>query len=623
VYALRFNNIKLMKSARSLFILLLMAVVFVTPIKSEEPVANKIVVGPNILVSRDGDIPHVELIAASNPKNTKSFLGAAITQSSASGGWSSTTYSSIDGGITWSHVSFPEIRESGALDPQVGFGSQGTAYFSAIRFVKDEKGQTRGGLIFYRSEDNGLSWQKPLDLGYSYDHPIMGVDHTKGSYSGRVYISVLYGYPIYTVGIFRSEDDGHTFIGPVEAANGGGKFGINTISNVVILRDGTLVIPYVDFEFDPEKAKKQNSLNFWMASSSDGGVTFSSPRKIGIQQINNTPEGLRFFTVAVAAADVSNTFPDRIYLVWNDFRAGKYRMVISYSSDRGKTWSKTEPVDPSAPSNSTQFQPAISVNKDGVLGVTWFDTRNSTDDSKYDEYFTASLDGGKTFLPPVRVSTESSIPSGSGNQLLIPSAYIMQEKLLMDFTSAYSRWANGGDYMGLTSDNNGIFHPFWADSRTGTFQIQTAAVKVIKSTPATNTVEGTKVEKDLTNKVELIYDPAKYDSASKAIDIPIHIKNNSGQAIFGPLKLELLSIGGGFEWEDKEEITKNTPEVLNAANGMKGAGAIFDFTSALGTESVLEDGALSGAVVWRMKLVDPNRVPSLRLKITGAVLEKK
>jgi hypothetical protein len=87
--------------------------------------------------------------------------------------------------------------------------------------------------------------------------------------------------------------------------------------------------------------------------------------------------------------------------------------------------------------------------------------------------------------------------------------------------------------------------------------------------------------------------------------------------------MELVSIGGGFEWEDKEEITKNTPEVLNATNGMKGAGAIFDFTSALGTESVLEDGALSGAVVWRMKLVDPNKVPSLRLKITGSVLEKK
>src|SRR6185369_3034072 len=103
--------------------------------------------------------------------------------------------------------------------------------------------------------------------------------------------------------------------------------------NIVILRDGTLVVPYVDFEFDPEKAKKQKALNFWVVSSSDGGVTFSAPRKIARHKIEYTPEGLRFFSVACAASDRSNLFPDRIYLAWNDFREGKYRMVISSSSD--------------------------------------------------------------------------------------------------------------------------------------------------------------------------------------------------------------------------------------------------------------------------------------------------
>ena len=279
-----------------------------------KPDPAKIIVGPNILASRDGDIPHVELIVASNPRNAKNLVGAGITQSSAKGSWASKTYASVDGGITWSDSSFPELHEAGGLDPQVGFGIQGTAYFSALRYVKDEKGQDHAGLIFYRSEDLGRTWNKPVDLGSSYDHPIMGVDHTTGKYAGRVYLSVLYGYPVYTVGIFRSEDDGRTFVGPVEAANGGGKIGINTISNIVILRDGTLVVPYVDFEFDPEKAKTQKALNFWVVSSSDGGITFSAPRKIGSHKIEYTPEGLRFFSVACAASDRSNLFPDRIYL---------------------------------------------------------------------------------------------------------------------------------------------------------------------------------------------------------------------------------------------------------------------------------------------------------------------
>ena len=41
--------------------------------------APRILVGPNMLVSRDGDFPHVELILAANPKNAKNLLGGAIT----------------------------------------------------------------------------------------------------------------------------------------------------------------------------------------------------------------------------------------------------------------------------------------------------------------------------------------------------------------------------------------------------------------------------------------------------------------------------------------------------------------------------------------------------------------
>ena len=67
----------------------------------------KILVGPNVLVSRDGDIPHVELIVASNPKNPKNLVGAAIAQSSANGSWATKTYSSADSGVSWSHNSFP------------------------------------------------------------------------------------------------------------------------------------------------------------------------------------------------------------------------------------------------------------------------------------------------------------------------------------------------------------------------------------------------------------------------------------------------------------------------------------------------------------------------------------
>src|SRR5207253_7605116 len=40
----------------------------------------KILVGPNILVSRDGNFHHVALMVAANPRNGKHLVGAAITE---------------------------------------------------------------------------------------------------------------------------------------------------------------------------------------------------------------------------------------------------------------------------------------------------------------------------------------------------------------------------------------------------------------------------------------------------------------------------------------------------------------------------------------------------------------
>ena len=41
----------------------------------------RVLVAPEMLVSRDGDFPHVELILAANPKNVKNLVGGAITLS--------------------------------------------------------------------------------------------------------------------------------------------------------------------------------------------------------------------------------------------------------------------------------------------------------------------------------------------------------------------------------------------------------------------------------------------------------------------------------------------------------------------------------------------------------------
>ena len=121
-------------------------------------VQRRIVVSPDYLVSRDGDRPHVEIMAAANPRNARNLLAGAITFTRRDGGSATKAYVSRDGGIVWDDIIFPEQREMGGADPQVAFTAAGTALFLTLNTAPDETGRTRAFLHSYRSEDESVTW---------------------------------------------------------------------------------------------------------------------------------------------------------------------------------------------------------------------------------------------------------------------------------------------------------------------------------------------------------------------------------------------------------------------------------------------------------------------------------
>ena len=600
---------------------------------SGPPVAEpRIVVGPNMLVSRDGDFPHVELILAANPKNVKNLVGGAITYTRPSGGTACRTYATVDGGTTWWPSEFAEQVKWGGGDPYVAFTPHGTAIFTALTFAEDEKGQARGFLHAWRSMDGGLTWGPTMNLGYSYDHEQITVDQTTGRFAGRIYIGTLYGYPEYTVGVFRSEDDGQTWIGPVDAASGGGTIGINVVQPMV-LSDGTLVVPYVDFEFLPDKVKDEGMISntAWLVLSEDGGVSFGAPRKIQTMQYNaddKVGRNLAGFP-AFAADSRSKSYRDRIYAAWTDSRYGPVRVLFSHSEDRGLHWSEPMLIDPGVPEDAMQGQPVVAVNPAGVVGVSWYDTRDATEGFQFHQYFAASLDGGKTFLPPVRVSSAISSPLGPGNMTMGALVFEYKGTSLLSLVSAASRWASGGDYLGLAADRDGVFHPFWADARTGTFQMYTAAVSVV--VPAQEP-EGAPAGEDaaaapaappervlvvVDDRIDIVFDPTRFDGAAKVAEIPARLQNTSKAPIYPPITLSVT----GFGFKDPEIPEPPYPPmwVIDPATGASGETATYDFSGALGNLESLEPGALSGPVVLKFRFEDPTMPQPIRFKVEGMV----
>jgi hypothetical protein len=204
----------------------------------------------------------------------------------------------------------------------------------------------------------------------------------------------------------------------------------------------------------------------------------------------------------------------------------------------------------------------------------------------------------------------------------------------LSLLSAASRWSSGGDYMGLAADKDGLFHPFWADARSGTFQIYTASVKV-DVPPKEETAKGKaaetsastpkpaapapRIESSLVDKVEFVFDPTRYDAAKKQAEIPVRVRNISTQPIYPPIRLEILGFGFPQYWgeEEMKQVAENAPSALNSANDKAKEGAVFELGGAIAGAEALEPGALSNPFVLRFQLVDPTKTPPLRLKALG------
>ena len=107
----------------------------------------------------------------------------------------------------------------------------------------------------------------------------------------------------------------------------------------------------------------------------------------------------------------------------------------------------------------------MAINKDGVLAISWLDSRDYGESDYtglcYNTYMTFSMDGGKTFSEPVKLSTEKSC---------------VDPKVAGEFVAR--RWPVGGDYFGLTATSDGKFHIVWPDARSGKFELMTSSVAI-------------------------------------------------------------------------------------------------------------------------------------------------
>jgi hypothetical protein len=312
-------------------------------------------------------------------------------------------------------------------------------------------------------------------------------------------------------------------------------------------------------------------------------------------------------TDALAVDDHSDAFKDRIYLAWTDLRTGHGRIMFAYSADKGTTWSRARIVDdlpPGLAHSPDNFMPTLAVNKDGVVGLSWNDRRESPDNIGYSTRFSASLDGGETWLPSVPVA-EQPTRFRQGLETGIVGGYVASEGESgpLSLHISHIPGPQTGDTAGLRGDANGVFHAVWIDNRAGLDEIYTAPVTVSGSVKKHGNEDLSKLA-DVSGKLALDLTDVAYDPKTQTVTVQGSVRNKSKEPVRGRLVARILSV----------EAEHGSATILRSDNGSDGAGALFDFTPLL-PDGVLQPEKSSRTKTMQFRLSNL-RVPKVDEKET-------
>ncbi|MCK5559011.1 MAG: exo-alpha-sialidase, partial [Thermoplasmata archaeon] len=136
--------------------------------------------------------------------------------------------------------------------------------------------------------------------------------------------------------------------------------------------------------------------DIYFSYSIDNGDTWANEVQVNKESSAITPP--RQWYPAIATDNNGG-----IYVAWADDSNGNWDILMSTSTNKGITWSESVLVNDAASGvrKFNQTKPSIGVDDRGVIYVAWEDSR----DSEKQIYCTRSKDGGKTFSNDVTVST--------------------------------------------------------------------------------------------------------------------------------------------------------------------------------------------------------------------------
>ena len=391
----------------------------------------------------------------------------------------------------------PKFRTSGAVieaDPICAFLANGTAIIGSMPGDTDLNYR---GFNVWRSVDGGKTWDpRPTRIDYPrfFDRAFMTVDRRISLPYGRLYV-VGYGMtrpwdPLQRddeMVAFASDDGGKTFQQVATIPTGCGKSAaricVTHPGSSALLSDGTLLTAWFNLygvleekELAPGRVLRNGVrteeegdgmsrvavARLSQDASGFGRVAWVGPA--GRWKDEKDRSGTGKWVPAIATDITEGPYRDRVYVAFADQRSGRVELYVSYSTDRGATWSTPSAVSGGQLKNPDEpiygphaFTISLAVNNQGTVAVVYYTTNNSRHDPSYandslhaEPTIVASTDGGVTWTEPRRLidpKSQAIWVTPSEERRIAASPYDPRDGYFLPSCAH-----------GFASDDRGVFH---------------------------------------------------------------------------------------------------------------------------------------------------------------------
>jgi hypothetical protein len=504
----------------------------------------------------------------SDPENQKNLILCGTRSDAMSNAFFGFIYSSTDGGSTWRLV-LEDRNSTWVTEQSCAFGAEHRAYFisEASKVFDGEAHHDYGTTRLYLSSDGGRSWKETLKTAWA-DHSTSAVSGT----TGRLYTfynpgpnTVDHGQNLgSTIGLLVFSPDGKNVAGPVlsSAIQERDYYGIYPWG-ATALKSGTVVAFYHAFAAPPLQESDLGIIRADRSANQSLDSTVISHTVFGKDCRYDDKASLTY-----------NLEANRLFLLYGDGCKNRNVMLTS-SDDEGKTW--TKPVVLSGPgSGHVIYTPSLAAGPRGDLGLLWRDGEHAG------RWLFSIIRDQKLVEPEIELSNDPENIQVSSDSLWDgitqangfhgqtaasePSITLNVHSALNNVMSVFR--ANGVIAVG------GKYLVVWPAGSSNGMQLYTgmlgSARRVEKKADSSNS-QASDVG-DVTNQSMLLYGGSQtFDSPTGTLEVCVIVANRGQKSIRVPIRLEVTGL--------KSSI--GAISILNASNGLTGAGAIWDISHSI------------------------------------------